>query len=539
MTCGLDTTFEALRQSSNEAAGAVLLKGLESSEGAVRDGVLKTLVGRRKKSGHLEVLKRWHLLTALERECVLDGRGQMSGALRDAVLSEDDQLFSSACEVVEECSEYDLVPTLVTLAENQQSKHAAVATVLVQRLVARLSEGVHGPRDYSVRRDPQSIQRFVLESLERSVQRFRQHQRNELIEAFVVLAGHSSSMLSSILDDPRHVCYLTVINTLTTSRSPRVIDFLIGSLRSNFSSANILNIISKRNDPKFVAGLLEYSSTELSAKALKNIGKIRSFAWLQRGELGFDSFDEEQLTRCVKLVAASGVKQDDLFELLETVLKIGGPESRTAACDGLAPIPGARANQLVLDSVGDADPNVQAACVRQLRDRHLAGTKSILLKMIDSPHEMVREASREALSEFTFANFLVGYEAMNDDSRRVTAVLVKKVDLETPAALQEEMAAQSRKRRMRAIEMAQLLGVVPKVADPLMEILEDEDHVVRAAAAEALQYCPTPAARKALKHAMTDRSGAVQHAAQSSLAVLSTLSAAGPEAELSPVEGRP
>jgi len=32
----------------------------------------------------------------------------MSGALRDAVLSEDEQLFANACQAVDDFSEYDL-----------------------------------------------------------------------------------------------------------------------------------------------------------------------------------------------------------------------------------------------------------------------------------------------------------------------------------------------------------------------------------------------------------------------------------------------
>ena len=137
MTTGLETTIEVLSQSRNEAVGAALFTGLGSNDEAVYDGVLRALLARRKKSGHLEVLKRWHKLTALQRELVQEAKGRMSGALRDAVLSEDEQLFANACQAVDDFSEYDLISTLVTLAENQNSNHAKAATALVQNLVAR------------------------------------------------------------------------------------------------------------------------------------------------------------------------------------------------------------------------------------------------------------------------------------------------------------------------------------------------------------------------------------------------------------------
>ena len=393
---------------------------------------------------------------------------------------------------------------------------------------------VHSPRDYSDRRDPQAIQRFVLESLERCVERFRQHQRPELIEAFVILGDPSSPMLHTILEDPRHPCYVAVINTLTTSNSTGLIERLLNALQSESTSLNVLNVISKRNDKIFIDHLLEYTNDEIPAKVVKNLERIHSFAWFQPSENGLENFCEEDQARLVRLVAVSGVKQDELLDLLETVLKNGGPKSRRAACEALASIQGVKANQILLDTLYDSDPNIQVACVRQLRDRHLAGTKSILIQMVDSPHEVVREAARESLSEFTLANFLAGYESMSDDARRITAMLVKKVDLKIALGLCEELGSQSRKRRMRAIELAERLEVVPDVADKLIELLEDEDHMIRAAAAEILQYCPTAEAQEALLRAATDRSPAVQNAANSSLAVLSSFTI--PANSLSPVE---
>lgn len=426
---------------------------------------------------------------------------------------------ANACEVVELFKEFDLVATLVTLAENQKHVHAEAATELVLRLVQKLSEMVHGPRDYEDRRNPESLARFVLESLERSVERFRTHNRSELIEAFVILGGPTSNTLKQILDDPYHPCYLTVINTLTHSQSAGVTEFLLKSLQSEHASLNILNVISKRDDPTFVKQLLEFTTKEANAKIAKNLTRIRSFAWLQPGERGFDGFEEVDQARCIKLVESSGVKPDEFLDLLESILKRGEPTARWAACEALASIPGERGNNMVLDAVADADPKVQAAATRQIRDRHVPNAMAILLKQIDSPHDDVRAATCEALSEFSFANFLAGFEGLHDDARRTTGALVKKVDPDTIPGLLAEMEENSRKRRLRAVEMADVMSLVPEVSEGLLELLEDDDYLVRAAAADALQFCPTAEVQQALRQAANDRSGAVQNAAKSSLEV--------------------
>jgi len=527
LTTGLTTTFNVLAASRNDSSNPTLLPALESSDPAVLNCALKAIIARRSKAGHLAVLQRWHQLSPQQREYLQEGRGRMSGALRDAVLSEDDQLFVNACELVEHFKEFDLVSTLVTLAENQKNKHAEAATELVLRLVQQLSELVHGPGDHQDRRNPESICRFVLESLERSVERFRTHNRVELIEGFVVLSGPSSGMLREILEDPHHPCYLAVINTLTNSQSIGVIEFLLGSLQTEFASLNILNVISKRADSQFLTSLLDYASREMPAKAVKNLGRIRSFAWLQPGNQGYASFSEQDQARCIKLVGTSGVKPIELLDLLENILKRGAAAARLAACEALASIPGDRGNRLVLDAISDTDPPVQAAATRQIRDRHIAGSMAILLKQIDSPHEMVREATCEALSEFSFANYLAGFEGLQEDARYTTGALVKKVDPHTVAGIMAEMEAKSRKRRLRAIEITDVMELAPSVAAELLLLLEDEDHLVRAAAADVLQFCPTGEVQEALRRATTDHSGAVQNAAKSSLEVFDKIGNSG------------
>jgi HEAT repeat protein len=64
------------------------------------------------------------------------------------------------------------------------------------------------------------------------------------------------------------------------------------------------------------------------------------------------------------------------------------------------------------------------------------------------------------------------------------------------------------------------MGVMSKMADTLIERLQDEDHLVRVAAAEALQFCTAADVRSALLAAVGDRSVAVQNAAKSSLRAL-------------------
>ncbi len=537
MTSALDTTLKVLTSSRNESTVPVLIAALDSCDEQIFDGALKTLVARRNKAGHSAVISRWHQLSASQRELLSEGRGRMSGALRDAVLSGNLQLFQNACELVEEFTEFDLVPTLITLAENPTSEHAQAATDLVIRLVNHLSEMLYGTRDSNERRNPESLRKYLLESLERSVERFRRHKRTELIEAFVVLAGPHCGMLSTILDDIHHACYTTVVHTMAKSESKGILALLLGFLQTEGTASGVLNVISRRKDEAFVGQLLGSVSDEGLAKMAKNLKRIKSFAWLTKEEPGIDRFEEENQVACVKLIAATNLQQNEVLRVLEQALIYGGPSARLAACEALLPISGDRPSQLILQASSDSDPQVQAAATRQLRDRHLPGAMSILLKLIDSPHEIVREASRESLGEFSFENFVTQYETLSEDARRSTSMVVRKVDPGAAVGLLVEMEHKSRKHRLRAIEMAETLHLVPQVGEGLIGLLADEDHVVRAATADALQLCQTPEVFEALQHATTDSSTAVQNAAKNSLTFFSNMTGAAATGVMSPTEG--
>ena len=445
LTAALDKTFEVLGSSRNEAAVPVLIDALNAAEGSVFNRALQSLAQRRNRSGHMAAINRWNQLTDEQREILDEGRGKMSSALRDALLSDDRQLFQNACDIMVRFHEFDLISALVNLAEDKEHPHAHEATDLVLQMVSQLSEMVHGNRDPNDRRDPTLLRKRVMESLERSVERFRTHQRSELIEAFVVLGGTSCNLLRGIIDDPHHACYMTVVQTLSTSDSIGVLKLLLSFLESEHTSLATLTVISRRSDAAFLGLLFKFVGKGMSPKVRKNLRRIRSFPWLEERDFPVSKLDEDNQAHCIELLAASGADDSKKLDVYEDVLRQGATAGRVAACEALKEITGDRSNILVLEFTKDEDPQVQAAVASQLRDRHIAGTMSLLVQLLDSPHEVVREAARESLSEFTLENYLSQFDTLHDDSRKTTGNLVRKVDLNLASKLQAEMQSQSRR----------------------------------------------------------------------------------------------
>jgi hypothetical protein len=513
-------TFEVLAKSHNEAATPVLLAALGADDHAVFEGAVAALVQRRSKAGHLAVLQRWQDLTPALRKAVDESQGRMGGALREALLSGDDQLFANACDVARESGEFDLAPTLITVAEQPAGPRSQAATALVIELVERLVHAASAEQTGGYSRHPETIRRGVLESLERSVERFAVHGRKELIEAFAVLAGAESAALRAILDSPHHPCLPTIVDMLLGSANPDVIKLLVSYLLNPEAPAVVRQIVAKRTDPPFVVALLGLP-LEMAGPALaKNLGRIKSFACLASIDAVCKRLEPTEQAAAMRLVARSGATDDAKLDFAAALLARGAKAARVVACEALEPIAGQRSNDLVLAALADADGDVQAAATRQLRDRHIPGTMGKLIELVSSPHGAVRAAARDSLAEFSFDNFIARYETMDDDTRRSTGVLVAMVDTTSIERLKQEMASLIRRHRLRAIEAAQMMNVTVEVAEALIERLDDDDHMVRAAAADALAECTGEHVRDALLAALGDRSFAVQSAARNSLRAL-------------------
>ena len=519
MSEALTTTFELLAKTGNEAAVQVLTAALDSRHVAIQEGALRAILARRSAAGGRELLRRLHTLPPQWQEIVRENHGRMTGPLRDALLGTDRQMFANACRAAVWFREYDLTATLLNLLEDPRRQNADLAGETLLELAGVLYDELAAPPDYGNRRDPQLVREHVVSSIEDSVKRFARHRRRESIEAFLCLAGHDHVTLRQILRDPHDARFLIVIEILSTSPRRGVMRLLLNLLDDPQAPSAALSVVAKRADPEFVEPLLRRIGQELSPTIAGNLRRIDSIAWLGSAETVLGPLDDAAQDAAVRMAMASATPRLQVFSLIRHLMLRGTPGGRRAAAEALREFSGAEANDLVLAALDDPDPGVQAAAAAQLRHRGIPGSLTRLIGLIDSPHAVVRQAARESLGEFTFERFLRAFDMLEDEeARRSTAMLVHKVDPQTIPSLREEMESRGRIRRLRGLAIARILGVGKQLEPVVIELLQDEDHMVRAEAAAALAGCTSHASRWALHGALGDRSSAVKVAAGASLA---------------------
>lgn len=517
MSDGLTVTLALLAKTENEAAVNALIPALDHPVTAISEGALSALLERRSRLGQQEILRRLHVSGERWRPIIDEKRGRLSYGIRDGVLSKDPQMCANACQAIVWFREYELLPVLITALEDKNNPHADLAAAAVADMAAVLYEDISGPRDYRDRRDPQLMRRNAVAALEVSVQRINHHKRPEVAEAFLSLTSRDNVILKQILLDSKHASYAEMLRVMSESERPGVIRLLLSFLDDPHPPTIGIATVFRRADDTFLQQLLKKIGDGPSSLAAQHLKRISDVPWteLESGQL--DQMDDAQQSSAVKLLSASGIDRDKLFAILEHLIRQGKAGGRKAALDALGEFQRSEVNQLILGALNDEDPHVQAAAIRQLHDRRIPGTLPRLIELSDSPSAVVREAVRDTLTEFRFGRYLAAFDMLDDDVRRSTGQLVRKIDHQTVPRLLEELKIPSRTRRLRAVQVAIATGSISDVEEALINLLDDDDHVLRLELVRALADSDSYDVQAALTEAQGDRSELVREAATQSL----------------------
>ena len=271
MKGGLETTFAVLSQTGNESAVDLLIAALDSSDRDIQTGAVRTLLHRSSLVGKRELVRRWNELSERWKSLVADRPGRMSGAVRDAILSSDARLRTNGCDAVLWTRDYDLVPVLVTAAEDKSNPEAELAAQTLVTLCEMLREDLAAPRRSGRGRDPRAVCQSIVPPLELAVQRFELHRRGEILEGFLLLADCGNRVLKEILQDPHNRVYLALIGILNRSPRPGILRLLVGFLDDLHAPSAVHQVLSHRQDVSFLRLLLKHVGQDPSPGVRANL----------------------------------------------------------------------------------------------------------------------------------------------------------------------------------------------------------------------------------------------------------------------------
>ncbi len=527
---GLANTLHYLAETENEAAVPVLLAALHTHDRRRPKQALQALLHRSSVLAEMEVLTRWHEWPEPMRQLVAEKPGWLSGVIHTALAqnrdsAEAEQLFRNACDAALAARDYDQIPALATAAADGKNRWRSQAADAVLLLAEMLYEELHAPRDYRVRRDPQLQRASLLSSLERMVDTVDQHQKLELVEALLLLAERDNATVKRILQSPRDPSFPALAKVLQQSSRPGVIRLLLSYLDDPHAPRAALETLAARRDLQFIRQWLRKIGNQPPQVVRNNLHRIEEVAWLCDASAVFGALAEAEQAAAIQLASEANLVPSEALQILSLGLQDGSPAGRRAAATGLVRFSGPEADEIAWQALDDEDPVVRAQAVTRMGKHATPTVIPRLLDMLDSPHQLEREAAQACLNEYNFERYLIAYDTMAPEARTATGLLVKKVDATTVSQLTIELQAPIRVRRTRAIEIAITLALIPDLFDAITQLLTDEDQYTRLDAVRALATCELNESQQALRRAVLDHSPLVAQAAEDALARFQALHA--------------
>jgi len=227
---GLARTWQTLVRTRNVAAEDVLISALDSDDPAIQKAAIEGLLDRLSAAETRILLGRWHTISDEIKAMVNERPSRISGALRNAVLDGDSQIRRNGSGAACYFREFDLIHALINAAEDNSNAHAELAAATVLKLAELLCDELSRSDDFSKQRASKLTKSHVVDSLEKSVQRYSRQKHSEIVLSFLMLADRDNATLKKIMQVPHHACYLPVVEHLTYSSHTTVVRLLLSYL---------------------------------------------------------------------------------------------------------------------------------------------------------------------------------------------------------------------------------------------------------------------------------------------------------------------
>ncbi len=178
------------------------------------------------------------------------------------------------------------------------------------------------------RRDPTFVRRNVLATLEGSLARFAKHERQELIDAYLLLAPCDHSPMLRMLNERQHPCHTPMFESLAQSTVAGIAEKLVEILRNTDAPTAALEALARRSDPEFIRLLLASIKHPVPLRVVHNMKRLRSVAWLEEHCKVLLELDGRSQAVAVELAAASSISESSIFALLALMMRSGLAEGR-------------------------------------------------------------------------------------------------------------------------------------------------------------------------------------------------------------------
>lgn len=516
---GIERTLRTLLRSGNPSATAALVTALDAPGDEFRTGVVRVLAMREDAAGHRALVARLGRLPSPVRSALADvpQSAPMARTIPELIAAASPRLARQAAEAAAIWRLPDALAAIVDATRDGDDDLAQrlteIASVLVAELERRLAatpseDGASWP-------DPSFARRAAVNALVGVLNDYGRRGSAAWLDALLALAPPDEPALLQVLGQSTHPAHVPLVEALRTSMRSGVARLLGRALPDTRSPQALLDIAAARCEAEFLATMLAGFAAPIGMRLRENCQRIEAFAWLDPERVSvLPDLPGPAQAVAIALAAASKSSRRQLVTAIGVLLHAGSDEGKQAAARAIEHVPSHLAAPPLAMALESDEPEAAASAARLLRKKNIPQATGQLVGLLDHSDELVRSSAQRSLKEISFATYRDHYQSLDAAQRRKAGKLVGKGDPLALESVRTELRSGVARRRLKALELVDAMGVAGSLSAELLTAAEDRDAGVRCEAIRMLAGVePTEAVRQAIREAATDRSPVVRDAA--------------------------
>ena len=514
----LDRLFDTLVASRNEAADDVLLEALRLGAEREQRQVLWALLRRRTVRGLSGVIAQYDRLPEPLQLHVLRNVGLLHGALRECGRSNTLPLRLAALKLIALGRQGRLA---YVLSENLHHEDATVSKAATEAMVAlarwvstesrRLQKGEVEGSEVRVQGsdeddgDPPPLnpeprtrnpsyhllldQRPEIESaVARAMDVHRGRHGQDLLRAALLLADWPGSRTLAILKTTKHGGQSAMVRRLQQPPAAEHAEaFLLGAthgqLRSHFGVA-----VSHVADAPVLDALLRKTHWLRDHQLQLCVHQVNRGVWWEEPTLvrDIERHDPDEAAKIAEWIAASGVHDTVQDERLEKLRAYATHRDSFDARLRLLRIAARRKRNgsvaLLQAFLSDGDERLVRMAAREIVRRRPPDFESVLLQRMTSAPPSVRRVIARAIGQAGFEHYWQRFDRLPRPVRRQAGRAMLKILPDALQRLQRRLTDGPVEGRVKAMQMAQELGVAAALRQTLVQLCTDPNPRLRSKA---------------------------------------------------------
>ncbi len=506
-----DPLHDLLARTPNPAADDLLLEALRRGSPAERERAADVLLFRATRRGTAGLLRHFGDLPAPVRDRLLADLRPLDTALRDAARDGEPDSRAAALALIARAGAARLAGLA---AENVTHADPPVAAAAAGALV-----------DLSRRSDYEPEGRRALNAaVVRALGTHDGPHAGALADAALRLGEPADGPVLAVLSAVRHAGKERLLRRLADPPDAATAGAFLtaaggGHLRPTFAAT-----LARTTDPAAISALLDRThrlDDPALAAILSTVG-TGVFWELERLTTALKGWACEDLPNVARWIGAGKTDPNTLVQLLRRLLEhaTGTDAPAVAARRRVAHVLAGRADvptDVLEGLIDDPAPRVARSAALGLIRRRPAGLEATLLRHLPSAHLAVRRLIARIAGGAAFDAFWDRCDGLPDPARRAAGAALVKLLPDVPSRLRRRLLTGTAAGRVKAIGLADVLGLPGPVVAAAPVLCRDADAGVRSAAILFLGRSKVPDAAALLAAMLADHRPAHRIAAMDAL----------------------